>query len=499
MKGSVLVIGGGLGGLTAAVALVQKGYSVTLLEKEPIVGGYAVDVHHKGRVYDLALHVVPCGGEGQEFRRILAGLGVEREVSFIKLKEGFRVCFGQDEIQLPNDYEELFAALQQEFPKEAEGLRRFRRDLEKHTDVYAPLFEYGVSKWSSVPPFILGVPKFLKHASMPTRDYLDQFFKDPRLLAILFQPAVFMGMPMDEFPTVNFMMMFRLLMEQGMYTIAGGGQTLTTALEARFKSLGGTLVTRAEVTRILVERNRAKGVETADGRTFTADAIVANVNLPTVVNKLIDPSVLPKTYTEAVNALQVSLSTLVMNVWLDCPAEAVGVHNHITIAFPGVDIDSYIKKQRRSRCIDGFSVTAHGHTEPALISPKRATLSIVAGTDARQWLALEGAEYRQAKAETVDDILSKVEKLYPGIREHVMSYDLATPRTMRRYTGNPGGAIMGFECAYGGHRKIVSVCRLPIRQLELASAWTDRLGGFMQCVKAGLAAADNVSREKRKS
>jgi phytoene dehydrogenase-like protein len=488
----IVVVGGGLGGLTAAVALAGKGHEVTLLEKEPLVGGYAVDVHRKGRVYDLALHVVPCGGAGQEFERMLSELGVAEDVSFIRLKEGFRVCFGSDSLQLPNDYEGLFATLELEFPDEADNLRRFRRDLEEHTDAYAPLFDYGVSKWTSVPPFIMRAPKFLKHAGQPARQYLEQFFTDPRLMAILFQPAVFMGMPMDEFPTVNFMMMFRLLMQGGMYTIAGGGQSLTRALESRLRALGGTIVTRAKATRILVKRNAAIGVETADGKTYPADGVVANVNLPEIVDGLLDAAVLPPSYVAAVKGLRPSLSALVMNLWLDCPAEELGIHNHITIAFPDPDIDSWIKKQRASRFVDGFSVTAHGHTEPALVSPERATLSIVGGTDSSQWLALEGDAYRQAKAETAEDMLRKVERVFPGLREHVMFSELATPRTMRRYTGNPSGAIMGFECAAGGHRKILAAGRIPVRRLALASAWTDRLGGFMQCVKAGLFAAEKV-------
>jgi prolycopene isomerase len=73
--------------------------------------------------------------------------------------------------------------------------------------------------------------------------------------------------------------------------------------------------------------------------------------------------------------------------------------------------------------------------------------------------------------------------------------DLATPRTLRRYTGNPGGAILGFACRMGVHRPLLAASRIPVGRLAVASAWTDKLGGFLQVVKAGVAAAEKTARE----
>jgi hypothetical protein len=66
---------------------------------------------------------------------------------------------------------------------------------------------------------------------------------------------------------------------------------------------------------------------------------------------------------------------------------------------------------------------------------------------------------------------------------------------MRRYTGNPAGAILGFACRMGVHRPLLAASSLPVRRLAVASAWTDKLGGFLQVVKAGVAAAEKTAKE----
>jgi prolycopene isomerase len=494
MTGPVVIVGGGLGGLTAGVALARKGLRVTLLERGPHVGGYAIAFSRRGWSFDPALHVTAGGGAGQEFRRILDDLGLAGQVRFLRLAEGFRVRLGDGDFSLPNDREALFGYLAATFPAERDGLARFRRDLEAHAGAYAPLFDTAVSKWRSVPGFLPRLPAFLRHSGTSTRDYLARFVRDPRLAALLFQCSVFMGIPADEFPAVNFMMMFHFLFGGGLYTIAGGGQALSRALGQRFLELGGEIACRTPVAKIRIEGGRAVGVLTVDGREIPAAAVVAGVSLPVLAHELIGDEHLPAAWLRGLAGLRPSLSVLVLSLGLDCAPQAVGVDRHLTMVFPEADIDACMKRQRASRTVNGFSVTAHAVTEPGIAPPERSTVVVAAGTDPGAWIGLDEAAYRSAKEETTAALLGQLERLYPGLGARVRVADLATPRTMRRYTGNPDGAILGFACRVGDHRPLLDAARLPVRRLALASAWTDKLGGFLQVVKAGLAAAERTAK-----
>jgi prolycopene isomerase len=497
MTDPVIVVGGGLGGLSAAVGLAQRKIPVTLLESQPQVGGYAISYTRQGWSFDPALHVTAAGGPGQEFRRLLDGLGLADAVRFLPLQEGFRVRLGDFDFPMPKGYAELFERLAAAFPDERAGLARFRADLETHVAAYAPLFDADVSKWRSVPAFLPRLPAFLKHSATSTGDYLAQFVRAPRLAALLFQCSVFMGIPAAEFPAVNFMMMFHVLFGGGLATIAGGGHALSRALEARLRELGGQIVCRCPVARIAVAGGRAVAVRTGDGRTLPAAAVVAGVNLPTLAHELVGDEHFPASWLKGLEQLAPSLSVLVLSLGIDCPPQQVGIDRHLTLVFPDADIDACMRRQRGSRTIEGFSVTAHAVTEPGIAPPEKSSVVIAAGTDPDAWMRLDEEAYRSAKRQTTAEIMARLEALYPGLGARVRVTDLATPRTMRRYTGNPGGAILGFGCRMGVHRPLLAASSVPIGRLALASAWTDKMGGFLQVVKAGAAAADKIAKELR--
>ena len=490
----IVIVGAGLGGMAAGVALAQQGHRVILLEKEPQLGGYAVAYARKGFSFDVALHVVPAGAAGGEFHTLVTELGLADAVRFVRLEQGFRARLGDTDLQMPNDYEALFRTLEREFPAEQAGLRAFRTHFERHVAVYARLLTPSVSRWRAVPPFIPRIPAFLKHASMPVSDYLAPYVQDQRLRALLYLSSIFLGIPANEFPTLNFMMMFHILFGQGMYTMVGGGQALTDALARRLKELDVRIVTGTEVEQVLLEGQAAVGVRTTDGTVYEAAAVLAGVSTPELVNRLIGRPNVPAGYLKTLDSLRPSLSVLVLNLGLDRHPRELGIDNYITVVFPDANIDDWIRKQRCGRLLHGFSVTARGNAEPDAPPSVSATLSIVGGVSADAWSDLPDEAYAEAKKEATADILKKLEKAFPQLAGHVIFSDLSTPRTLRRYTGNPAGAIMGFDASCGMHRKIMTVSRLPIGRLYPAGAWTDRYGGFMQSIKAGMAAAEKAAR-----
>jgi prolycopene isomerase len=494
MSDAVAVIGGGLGGLSAGVALAQRGARVVLFEKEPHVGGYAIAFSRQGYTFDLSLHVVPSGEPGAEFQRLLVALGVADTVTLLRLERGFRVFLGDFDFQMPNDVDELFAKLQAEFPAERGSLQAFRQNLESHARVYVPLFDASVSKWRSVPPFLPRLPIFLRHTVLDTKRYLCRYIQDPRLRAILFQPAALMGVPIAELPTVNFIMMFHILLGGGMYTIKGGGQAVTTALEKRFVALGGTIRTRAEVAQIVVRQGSAVAVRTRAGEEYPVAGVIAGVSPYLLTQRLIGPEHFPAAYRGALEALRPSMSAAVVSLGLDCHPRALGIGNHMTVLIPEEDIDGSQCPPPGSLRMPGFAVTARGVTEPDADPSWAHTLSIVGLANLSPWQALSAAEYAQRKEEMIDDVVQRLGRQFPGLPEHIRVRNAATPVTMERYTGNPLGAIAGFDCSCGMHRNILRVRKLPQPNVHLAGAWTDRLGGFMQSMRAGVEAADGLAR-----
>lgn len=492
MNKPVCIIGAGIGGLSAGVRLAQAGRKVHLFEKEPRTGGYAISYTRKGYRFDLALHVIPSGGLGQEFAMMTDKLGLSKDVRFIRLAQGFDVTLGNYRFQMPNSYEQLKQELRDEFPHEHTGLTRFFSDLEKNAQCYAPLFDYSVPKYRSLPAFLPKIPAFLKHSTQSTRDYLSNYFNDDRLVAILFQPAVFMGIPMGDFPAVNFILMFYLLMKNGMYTIEGGGQGLTDSLKERFLQLGGTIQTQSEIDEIFIESTKATGVITNDGSRHDCSAVICANNLYDVVNRLVGRSHFSQRYLDTLDELSCSISVMALNLGLNQDPKELGIGSHITMIFPDTDIDSCMKKQENQTAMDGFSITAHCNSDPGFCEGGKYSLSLVGGTDPKKWLALDENQYTSEKKHVIEKTIDQANRLFPGLKESVQVADLATPKTMLRYTANPLGAIMGLKCTCGSHRQIMKAANLPIKNIIMGGAWTNRLGGFMQSMKSGILAAESL-------
>jgi phytoene dehydrogenase-like protein len=494
MSKHIVVVGGGLGGLSAAVHCAQNGHSVTLFEKQAQTGGYATSFTRSGFVFDPALHAVPAGGAGDPFERLMQQLGVGDRVAFLRINQGFCARLGSSTFRLDPDFNVLFSDLAGAFPADREGLRRLSAQIMKYAPLYYSTVEGNLSAIEIATRFVPRIPLFLHHAAISTRDYLARFVKNQTLAALLYHPAIFYGIPMASFPAVNFMIMFYLIFAKGMFTIAGGGRALSAALEQRFAALGGRVVLRTEVSKIRLRNGRAVAVETSDNNVVDADAVICNVNTPFLVNTLIDGEHFPGRYLRTLRSLKPSLSVLQLHLGLDCAIEETGIDSHITTLFPDADIDTVLSKREGDLVPRAFSIIAPSLTDPDAAPPGKSVLSLLGGVSADRWFSLTRSEYNEEKKRCTGELMSNLDRWYPSLSAQCRVIDCATPRTFERYTGNPNGAILGFDCSLGTQRNIMSVSRLPIRNLHLAGAWTGRLGGFMQAVKAGVSAAEQCIR-----
>jgi phytoene dehydrogenase-like protein len=486
----VVVIGGGLGGLSAAVAMSRAGLSVRLLEKEPRLGGYAVAFSKAGFRFDVALHVVPEGGPDGLLRHLFEMLGVEDSLQFLPLTDGLSVSFGLETMRLPNDWEGLFQSLTAHFPGQTKGLNRLKADLEWRDETYRPLFDPRVPRKTSVPPFLFRVPGFLRLAAISTEAYLRRFIDDPSLAARLFQASVFYGIPADAFPALNFVFMFTSLFRHGMYTIDGGGEAVSKAMGERCTLHGVDLRTCTIAEKVTIENGRVTGVLDRSGELHEAKAVVAGVNLPYLVDTLLPQNALPTAYRSRLSSLKPSVSLVQLQLGLDKSPKDCGVETYLALHFPNEDLPSCLRRQRQSLMPEGFSMTSPSHLWPRAGN----VVCAVGGVDGAGWCALSPEEYPIMKDRAKEHLLKALGRAYPDLLGSVEVLDMATPATFHRYTNCPDGAVMGFDPSLGSHRLMRRVSTVPVKGLFLASAWSDQFGGFMPSIRAGIHGARKVLR-----
>jgi all-trans-retinol 13,14-reductase len=113
----------------------------------------------------------------------------------------------------------------------------------------------------------------------------------------------------------------------------------------------------------------------------------------------------------------------------------------------------------------------------------------------KNWENLSREKYKKKKNEVIEIFIKRIEKLMPDIRKHIELTELATPRTMKRYTSNPEGAIYGFSNinSQSGINRFTNIT--PVKGLYLAGAYTYPGPGFFSCILSGTNAAKLVLKE----
>lgn len=288
-----VVVGAGLGGLSAGVTLAARGLRVRVLEAGPRPGGKAGVETVDGVEFDTGPSVLtmPDAIDGV-FRR--AGTSLRAEVALREPSPAFRYLW-PDGARV-----DVFARVEATLGSVGAALgAEARRDLARFLD-------YAADIWGSAAPYfvfgdaptVTGVlklgPKALWRvtkvdALRSMQSAIEARVREPHLRDLLMRYATYNGSDPRRAPaTLNCIAHVELAL--GGYGVEGGIGALVRALVRVGERLGMELETGARVERVLVEAGRAAGVALADGRVLRAEAVVANADVAHVAGALLPPS-----------------------------------------------------------------------------------------------------------------------------------------------------------------------------------------------------------------
>lgn len=286
-KPRTIVIGTGFGGLAAAARLAARGYDVVIFEKMDKPGGRAYAIEQDGFMFDGGPTVITAPFLFDEIFE-LAGRRREDYVTFIPVEPYYRIFNHEGRyFDYNGDMDFVLSQIEQWNPADKEGYRRFITTTKA-------IFQKGFVELADKPflhisDMLRVAPDLIKLQSYRSvYGYVSQFIQDEFLRrCFTFHPLLIGGNPFTS--SSIYAMIHYLEREWGVWYAKGGTVALVNALVRLIEELGGRIYYNAEVDEILVENRRAVGVRLKDERTFHADHVVSNADVPFTYMNLIAP------------------------------------------------------------------------------------------------------------------------------------------------------------------------------------------------------------------
>lgn len=305
-----VVIGAGFGGLAAAIRLLARGFSVTVVDKQDQPGGRAYVHRRDGFVLDAGPTVITAPFLFEELWR-LAGRRLEDDVDLRPVTPFYRVRFDDGEVfDYTGDPEQMRAEVRRFSPTDVDGYERFVAQSER-------IFRVGFQELAHVPfgsaiDMAKIVPDMIALESYRTvHGLVAKHVRDERLRQVFsFHPLLVGGNPYST--TSIYTLIAFLERKWGVHFPMGGTGALVTGLADLIEGLGGTLRLGQEVRQIVVKNRRARGVTLATGETIEADLVVSNADSAWTYKHLV-PSEARRKWTDA--RIERTRSSMSLFVW----------------------------------------------------------------------------------------------------------------------------------------------------------------------------------------
>jgi len=495
-----VVIGAGLGGISATATLAKAGKKVLLLENHNVPGGYATSFTRGRFEFDVALHAL--SGVGSEKDRgpiwkLLENLGVAQKIKYLQIPELFKGYYPDFELILPVGRSNYEDALCQQFPREKEGIKKFVAEL------YA-VAEQGVKANRIGMKAVMADPKpystLLAHYGKTLEQVLNPLVKDEKARAVLGQIWGYFLLPPSKLSFMIYALGTVEYLRFGVAHVQGTSQSLSQAFIDVAEENGGQVWLNNGASRILTSKGRIKGVITKDGTEIATQHVICNANPVTVALQLIGRENIPQWYLNRLGAWSGGASVFNVYLGVDCKPYELGLDVHENFINISYDLEQQYESMRNSVDFqpDGVAMTAFGVNDSTVAPANASTIAVTSVAYGEPWLKLKPDEYYYAKNRLAARVLKLLERAAPGLSDHIEVIEVSTPLTNMRYTNNPGGSIIGFDENFQGTGHDRLPIRGPVEGLYFGGAWVNIGGGFEAAMISGAQAAHEAMNDMEK-
>ncbi len=509
----VIIIGAGISGLTSAALLSKAGISVCVIEQNSLPGGYLAKYEKNGYIFDTSIHWLNSCSPKDVVTRIFDLIGSDYPVA--QPQKRIKRYLGKNfDFLLTNNPDELKELLIEKYPDDKKGIEIFFKSAKKlsiplsrigkmfrigDTMNLFELIKHQLNKLRFVLPFLKHVMYSGKEGK---RKGLSKYFNTPELHDVF----------ANEDDLLSCLIPLAWAYNQDFYNSpVGGSFTYPKWLDYVVNYHGNKLIYKSKVIKINVDdKGSCKSVIYERGKKqeeLFCNYIIAACDIGSVYKKMLPEKYLPSKFLEKLNSAELYSSAFIIYISLDCPASIFGFNEEM-ISFTDCD-DVFSKNETIKFSTNELSIFSQSERDKTTAPKGCGTLTVMMPAYLKNnntWQTkvdekgnhIRGKEYNKLKEIYAETLISRIEdKLSVNIRKNIVSYNVATPVTLYRYTKNRDGSMMGAKPGKKNMLSRIAHYKTSVRGLYISGHWAELGGGVPIAVKAAFNATLLVLNKKK--
>ena len=474
MEKSVLIVGGGIAGLSAGYYARMNGYRTSIFEMHSIPGGLCTAWERKGYKFDISMHML-TGALSGPFHEMWRELGVAQGFEFHSHDHISRIEGMGKELLISTDRGKFEQALLDISPDDEERIKEFirlffGRDMMNAASLQPAKLMRLRDKIRLMLSILPMIGTMRKYENMTLQEFASKF-KSPFLREAIRMTIDSPGWAMVDFPMMAMAGMARAGVTESPVPL-GGSQQVVFHIADRFKEAGGALHLKSRVASLIMDQDRVSGIVLEDGSRHLADHVIWAGDGHTLIYKLLGGRYVSDTiknmYENWVAVKPVLHVMLGVDMDLSEEPHSIQLEVEEPISIGG-------KKQQ-------WLSMLHHCFDPSMAPKGKSAVEVWYSLDYDYWEELykDRAAYKAEKKRISDYTIRQLDRRWPGFASKVEVIDVPTPLTYKRYTGNWKGSPDGWYITPDNVMDREPARRLPgLEGLSMVGHWTVPYAGVV--------------------
>ena len=468
-KKKVVIIGGGIAGLSAAVYALRCGYAVELLESNSQTGGLAMSWKRGGYTFETCLHWLVGSRAGADLHERWRELLDIDQLKFVNPEVFVRIETerGDDGLTIYTNADRLEMALLKRAPQDTAAILEFTDAVRRLSGFRIVDPSEGLAEnWR---PFLQDLPRFplLRRLSRMSGIDYGRRFTDPLLRTF------FSDRDMGRMSAIAVILSLAWMHAGNAGYCLGGSQAVIRGIEATVRRLGGVIRFDTKVEKIVVEEDRAVGVELAGGGRVAGDWVISAADGHATLFRMLGGRYMTEALREryATRPLFPSYVQVSLGVGMDLhdqPPMLVVLLDQPLVVDPGTGQD--------------HASFRFFHFDPTFAPPgKTAVTSFLPTRNDRYWCDLRANDpprYHVEKHRVAEAVLAVLARRIPGVRAAIEAVDVSTPASVVRHTGNWQGTMEGWLVEPGDRWRPLQQTLPGLERFMMVGQWVAPGGGL---------------------